>query len=476
MIGRLVEKKEMLDLLSSPRAEMLAIYGRRRVGKTYLIKNVYKDSLVFEFTGTQHASQQNQLFKFREKINSHFGESGNFRTLKTWYDAFQGLKEGLEKNKAKKQVIFFDELPWICGSRSTFLDEMSYWWNDWAAYQNIVVVLCGSAASWMVNRVINNKGGLHNRVTKRINLHPFTLAESKLYLESLEVYWDYYQVIQFYMAVGGIPAYLQEAKKNETVTQTIDRIFFTKDGFMRSEYNNLYAALFSNHHNHIEIIKTLAGKWSGMTRQELISKSKFKDGGGLTKVLHELEAASFIITTPSYKKHIKDVVYRLTDEYSLFYLKFIDNKTIPGKNEWIKQLGSDKYPIWAGYAFENICIKHAESIKMALGISGIYSESSCFIFKGDDENEGFQIDLVINRADHAMNLCEMKFYSDDFRMTDEYARKLRKRREQFRQLTKTKKMLFNTIVTTFGIKHSPSSIGQIDQIITMDSLFAIENF
>jgi predicted AAA+ superfamily ATPase len=476
MVGRITERQEMLELLVSNKAEMLAMYGRRRVGKTFLIKNVYKDHIAFEFTGTQHASLQNQLFKFKEKIITHFGESANSKDIKSWYDAFEALKNGMKTNVDKKQVIFFDELPWICGNRNTFINELSYWWNDWAAYQNIVVVLCGSAASWMVQKVLNHKGGLHNRVTKRINLHPFTLAESKLFLESQEVKWDHYQVIQFYMAVGGIPIYLQEAKKNETVTQTIDRIFFTKDSFMRTEYNNLYAALFNNYQNHVDVIKTLAEKWSGMTRQEVIAKTKFKDGGGLTKVLEELETASFIIATPSYKKHKKDIVYRLADEYSLFYLKFIDNKTTLGKNEWLKHFGSAKYKIWSGYAFENLCIKHAEAIKMALGISGIHTETSCFIFRADAENDGFQIDLLINRADQAMNLCEIKFYSDDFRMTDEYADKLRSRREQFRYLTKTKKQLFNTIITTFGIKHSPASLGQIDQVITMDKLFTIEKF
>jgi uncharacterized protein len=452
------------------------MYGRRRVGKTFLIKNVYSEHMVFEFTGTQNATTQNQIFKFGEKLKTHFGESAFEQPLKTWYEAFQALKIGLAKNKTQKQVVFLDELPWISGKKTAFLEELGYWWNDWAAYQNLVVVLCGSAASWMLRKVINHKGGLHNRVTKRINLRPFTLAESKLYLESLGVYWDNYQIIQLYMAVGGIPTYLQEAKNSETVTQTIDRIFFTKDGLMRTEFNNLYAALFDKHQNHIAVIKVLADKWQGMTRQELISKSKFNDGGGLTKVLEELEAAAFIIQTPSYKKQSKDFVFRLADEYSLFYLKFVENKTILGKNEWLKQSVTEKYKIWTGYAFENICLKHAESIKTALGIAGILTETSSYLYRGDADNAGFQIDLVIDRADRAINLCEVKFYNDDFQMTDDYAHTLRRRREQFRHLTKTKKQLFNTLITTFGVKHSPASLGQIDQIVTMDKLFALEKF
>lgn len=439
MIGRKTEIKVLNDLLASPKAEFLAIYGRRRIGKTYLVKNVYRDHLAFEFTGTQNAVLKNQLFKFLEKIKERFGENQAGRPPDNWYEAFQLLKNCLIKNTSRKQVVFFDELPWIATPKSGFLEELGYFWNDWAAYQpNMVIVVCGSAAAWMLQRVVSNKGGLHNRLTRRINLKPFTLAETKEYLESLGVQWDNYQIIQFYMAVGGVPAYLQETQGGETVVQTIDRLFFTPEGFMRTEFDNLYAALFLSHQNHIGIIKTLAGKWQGMTRQEIAAHSKIKDGGGLTQVLGELEAASFIMRFPIFKKGAKGFVYRLTDEYSLFYLKFVENKPIFGKNEWLRQAGEDAYKIWCGYAFENLCLKHAEAIKMALGISGIYSETSAYRYKADESGEGFQIDLLIDRADRAMNLCEIKFHGDNYALTDVYADYLRQRREKFRRLVQTK--------------------------------------
>jgi uncharacterized protein len=475
MVGRIEEVKIMQALLQSPKSEMLAVYGRRRIGKTYLIKNVYKSHITFEFTGTQNANVQNQLFKFSEKLKEYFPRFEGSITPKTWYEAFNQLKICLSQS-TEKQVVFFDELPWIDSVRSNFLEELGYWWNDWASNHNIVVVVCGSAASWMLKKLINHKGGLHNRVTQKINLKPFTLSETKLYLESLNVHWDDYQIIQFYMSVGGIPTYLQEAKQGETPTQTIDRAFFTKDGSLRYEFTNLYAALFDNYHNHIAIIKTLAAKWSGMTRQEIIAKAKFKDGGGLTKILEELEASSFIMQIPSFQKKSKDFVYRLNDEYSLFYLRFIEGKAIMGKNIWLKQSSEEKYKIWAGYAFENLCIKHGEAIKMALGISGIYTETSSYFYKGNDESEGFQLDMLIDRADRAINLCEIKFYNDDFPMTDEFATYLRQRREKFRSIVKTKKALFNTLITTYGVKHSKSSTAQIDHVITMDKLFALSSF
>jgi uncharacterized protein len=475
MIGRIEEVKIMQALLESPKGEMLAVYGRRRVGKTYLIENAYQPYLSFKFTGTQNATLQNQLFKFTEKLKEYFPHSESITLPKTWYEAFNQLKICLSKSE-QKQVVFFDELPWIDSAKSNFLEELGYWWNDWAAQQNLVVVLCGSAASWMLKKLINHKGGLHNRVTQKINLKPFTLSETKLYLESLNIHWDDYQIIQFYMSVGGIPTYLQEAKQGETPTQTIDRAFFTKDGSLRYEFTNLYAALFDNYHNHIAIIKILAGKWRGMTRQELIMQSKFSDGGGLNKILEELEASSFIMQLPAFQKKTKDFVYRLSDEYSLFYLKFIEGKTIMGKNIWLKQSLEEKYKIWSGYAFENLCLKHADAIKMALGISGIYTETSSYYHKGNEESEGFQLDMLIDRADRAINLCEIKFYNDDFPMTDEFATHLRQRRERFRSLTKTKKALFNTLITTYGVKHSKSSRGQTDNVITMDKLFVLDSF
>jgi uncharacterized protein len=475
MVGRLAEINIMQQLLTSPKAEMLAVYGRRRVGKTYLIKHVYRSNMSFEFTGTQKASLRNQLFKFAEKLKEFLVLPENYTPPQTWFEAFNHLKIYLPKSD-QKQVIFFDELPWIDTPRSNFLEEMGYWWNDWASNQNIVVVVCGSAAAWMIKKLLNHKGGLHNRVTQKVNLKPFTLAETRLYLESINVQWDDYQIIQFYMSVGGIPTYLQEAKQGETPTQTIDRALFTKDGGLRNEFTNLYAALFEEYENHIIIIKTLAEKWIGMTRQEIIAKSKFKDGGGLSKILEELEASSFIMQIPSFQKKSKDVMYRLTDEYSIFYIKFIEGKTIMGKNIWLKQSSEEKYKKWAGYAFENLCLKHTEAIKMALGITGIYTETSSFYYKGDDDTTGFQLDMLIDRADRAINLCEMKFYNDDFYMNDEYATILRQRREGFRRITKTKKTLFNTLITTYGIKHSKNSQSQIDHVITMDKLFILDSF
>ncbi|MCU0469035.1 MAG: ATP-binding protein [Arcicella sp.] len=474
IIGRNSEETLMKSLLNSPKSEFLAVYGRRRIGKTYLIKNVYTENIAFEFTGTQNATLINQLFKFWEKINDYFPGQAAYAPPKSWSEGFSLLKKCLLKSPEKK-VIFFDEVPWIAGKRSNFLEELAYWWNDWASNQNLVVVVCGSAASWMLTKVINHKGGLHNRVTKRLNLKPFTLAETKLYLQDLGVNWDNYQITQFYMAVGGVPTYLNEAQAGETVTQTIDRIFFGNDHFMQTEFHSLYAALFEGYQSHISIIRALAEKWQGLSRSEIIKSTKLADGGGLSQVLSELEASSFITKLLPMGKKQKDALYRLSDEYSLFYLKYIEKKSKSSKYEWLKIAQTDTYKIWCGYAFENVCIRHVEAIKTALGISGIYTEISSYWYRGNEEEQGFQIDLLIDRADNAINICEMKFVNDDFRMTESYTIQLKRRREAFRNVSKTKKMLFNTLITTYGLKNVESS-GQIDHVLTLENLFELKQF
>jgi uncharacterized protein len=478
LIGRKQEKALMEKLLGSKKAEMLAFYGRRRVGKTYLVKTVYQASLTFEFTGTQSATVNNQLYKFYEKLQFHFPkQSSQIKIPTNWAEAFNTLKKCLIKAKSKgKMVVFFDELPWLASKRSNFLEELAYWWNDWASEQFIVVVLCGSAASWMLKKVIHSKGGLHNRITQRINLNPFTLGETKSFLEAKQIVWSDYEILQLYMSIGGVPSYLNEVEKGESVVQCINRLFFGNNAPLQNEFENLYAALFEGHQNHVSIIKALSQKWKGLTRSEILNLTQLPDGGGFTQMLEELEASTFIMKTEPFGKKMKDSLYRLSDEYSLFYLKYLEKKSKISKNEWQKLNDSHDYTIWCGYAFENTCIKHIEAIKHALGISGIHSSTSSYLYKGMQEEKGFQLDLLIDRSDNTMCLCEMKFSKDEFMMSSEYANVLRKRRELFRNLSKTKKTLFNTLISTYGLKTSIASSGQIDHSITMDQLFLLDHF
>ena len=473
IIGRKTEMDAMKSFLKDDKAQLLAIIGRRRVGKTFLIREVFKKEIVFEMTGLMGADLKNQLTNFTLQLNCYFQNGEPFQKPDSWLMAFNKLTLVLQKHTFKKKpVVFFDEIPWIASKRSGFTEALAHWWNNWASQQNIVVVICGSAASWMLEHVVNAKGGLHNRITKLITLMPFTLSETNEFLESRDVKISNYQIVQIYMAVGGIPLYLEQVSKGRSAAQNIQEMCFSKDGLLRTEFDNLYPALFDNAGNHIKVIKALASKAKGLDRQEILKKTKMSDGGWFSNLLNELEASGFISTYQPLEKKKKDTLYRLTDEFSLFYLRFMEgNKTSKG-NRWVKISQTQDYRIWCGYAFENLCIKHVDEIKEALGISGVESEVNSYLHRKDKVYEkGFQIDMLIDRRDDVINICEMKFYSDDFKIDSDYANKLRIKKEGLRTVTETKKMVHITFVSTYGVFENKHKIDLVDNDLLIEIFF-----
>ena len=431
-----------------------------------------QEEMAFEITGIQNATRQLQLRNFRDVLTEYTQSSLPIEIPKDWLAAFQQLKIYLKPLVAKKrQVLFFDELPWLDTHKSGFLQAFSYFWNSWASKQNLVVIICGSAASWISQKVVKDTGGLHNRITKRIHLYPFTLAETEVYLRQRNIRFDRYQLLQLYMAMGGIPHYLKEIRGGLSAAQNIDDICFSEMGLLRDEFSNLYAALFKNSEKHLQVVHALASKPYGMTRNALLKQAKLKSGAGLTKVLEELAQSGFILTSFPFGDKRNEVVYRLTDEYSLFYIKFIQNKPKRNTNLWKHLSQTQAYKSWSGYAFENICLQHLPQIKEALRIGGIYSEAATFYKKGTKKDKGAQIDLVLDRNDHVVNLFEFKFYNESFSISKTYANSMRDKMEIFRKTTKTKKQLFWTIISTFGLVANEHSLGLIDTDFDMDILF-----
>lgn len=475
LIGREKEKTILEKALRSKEAELVAVVGRRRVGKTFLIKTVYADHLCFETIGVQKASRKEQLENFRVQLRKSFGDLSPSMPLASWQEAFFALTDCLEKSGRKgRQVLFFDELPWLAARKSGFLNAFSFFWNIWASRQNLVVVICGSAASWMIQKVVNDKGGLHNRITRRVELLPFNLYETEIFLKSKHVRLDRYQILQLYMAMGGVPQYLNEVEGGKTAVQNINDICFQKGGALTQEFGKLYPALFDDAENHIRIIRALAQKWSGMSRAELLDATRLTDGGGFSLYLEELEASGFITVYAPFGKKKKEARFRLTDEYSLFYLQFIENRQNQGRNQWQHLSQTQQYKSWSGYAFESICLKHIEQINNALGISGIYAEASGFYQPGKDGHPGLQIDLLIDRNDNAINLFEIKFYKEPLLMDKTLANEWRTKMALFKHYTQTKKHVFLNVFSTFGIMENEHSLGLIDKQLTMDVLFAEE--
>ena len=472
LVGRKKELQLLEEALESSEAEMISVIGRRRVGKTFLIQTAYEGKIDFEMTGVQNGTREEQLKNFMLQLADF--SKGNFPMVqpKDWLEAFYLLSKFLRtKKKDKKMVVFLDELPWLSTPKSGFLKGLSYFWNSWAVKQNIVVVICGSAASWMIQKVVNHKGGLHNRITKRIHLFPFTLAETEQYLSKRNIHFDRYQLVQIYMAMGGIPHYLKEIKRGESAAQNINNICFSITGLLRDEFSRLYSALFKNSERHIAVIKALAQKRHGLTRQQVLNLTQLTTGGTIARVLNELLESGFISAYRPFGKKRKEKLYRLTDEYSLFYLYFIEGKDHEGDDIWNHLSQTQSYKVWSGYSFENTCLKHIPQIKKALGISGIYSLSGSFYKKGTREEEGTQIDLLIDRNDHVVNLIEIKFYKEAFSISKLYANKLRDKMRIYRAATKTNKQLFWVFISTFGVVTNAHSLGLIDKSLTMDDLF-----
>ncbi len=472
LIGREKEQAILARAIASKEAEMVAIIGRRRVGKTYLINAVLGDKIRFETSGVQNASLKEQLINFHFQLKKSFGTLAPEQLPKTWQQAFFDLITCWERNPSTHQnVLFFDELPWLAMPKSGFLNAFSFFWNTWAVKNKVIVVICGSAASWMIQKVVNDKGGLHNRITKRIDLKPFTLGEVEAFFKSKNVSLNRYQILQIYMALGGIPHYLNEVENGKSAIQNIEDICFSDSGLLNKEFNRLYQALFDNANSHIAVIRALAQKNAGMTRLEILEATKLADGGGTTTCLEELESSGFITAFHSFEKKKKNLVYRLTDEYSLFYLKFIEPQHHQKGDTWKHLSQTQSFKSWSGYAFESICLKHMAQIKKALGISGIYSEASTFYQKGQAGDPGVQIDLLLDRNDHTINLFEIKFYTEPYLFTRIQADALRTKAALFKHYTQTRKHIFLSLISTYGLIENEHSIGLIDNALSFDVLF-----
>jgi len=468
-IGRTEELSDLKSLLTSNRSEFVAIYGRRRVGKTFLVRSAFYQQFAFEVTALGNATLNQQLNNFYVALQKvHPLIENNPAT--DWFTAFQQLIGYIENLKSKRKIIFFDELPWFDTHGSGFIQSLEHFWNSWAsARDDIILVVCGSAASWMLNKLINNQGGLHNRVTRRIKLAPFTLGECEKFLESKQSVLDRYQMIQLYMVFGGIPFYWDEVAPGKSAVQNINDICFTDNGLLRNEFPNLFRSLFKNYQKHEDIINALAKKAKGLTREEIMKSTGLPNAGSTTRILVELEESGFIRRYIPFEKKRRNSLYQLIDSYSLFYLRFIKNAILRNQNNWDTSIDNPTYRAWSGYAFELVCLLHHKQIKHALGISGV--QTSVSSWRSMSKKQGAQIDLIIDRRDQVINLCEMKYSINPFVIGKKYAEELRNKIGIFKQETGTRKSVFLTMITTFGLQTNSHTASLVQNDLTMEVLF-----
>ena len=469
MIGRYEEVKILQTAAHADESKFVAVYGRRRVGKTFLVRETFNNTFAFYHTGLANESNQVQLAEFNRSL-AHYGNK-KVAKIKSWYDAFDQLAILLEQSQFEKKIIFIDEMPWMDCPRSSFLSALEHFWNGWAsARKDILLIICGSATSWIINKVIKNHGGLHNRVSVRIHLKPFTLHECELYAKELNLQFNRRQVLEGYMIMGGVPFYWSQLQAGKSLLQNINLLFFSEDGVLRHEFADLYDSLFKKPKPYLMIINALATKKVGMTRTEILKATKMSDNGKLTEFLENLEYCGFIRKYNSIGMKNKNALYQLMDNYTLFYYKFIKDNYINDEQYWSKIAGKPEYNTWCGLAFERVCLQHIEQIKAKLGIQGIISTVYSWSIMGTKEKQGAQIDLLIDRSDDVINLCEIKYSKAEFQITSGIDNNLQNKRERFIQETRTRKAVHLTMITTMGLMQN-SYAWDIQSVVTMDDLF-----
>lgn len=473
LIGREREVKLLNDVFNSNKAEFVAVYGRRRIGKTFLIDKVYGGKYDFYMTGVYEGSRKEQLTNFAHQLQQF--SNTKVKRPDDWMSAFFLLQSFLESKLLQERIlIFIDELPWLDTHKSRFLKAFELFWNEWASkHDNIKMVVCGSATTWMTNKLLGDKGGLHNRVTQSIYLRPFNIAETEEFLKTRGLSIGRMQVAEAYMALGGTPYYLDKLRKSESIAQNIDRLFFSEDAPLRTEYGFLFKSLFKESSLYKRVVECLSKKQKGMTRLEIMEDIKCDDSGYLSDVLSDLCNCDFIRKYKSLGKQERYALYQLTDLYTLFYLRFVKQYNGGDEHYWSKR--QQDIASWEGYAFEQLCLHHIPQIKSKLGISGVLTNVCSlswqeFIDKDGVKHKGGQIDLILDRGDKTINLCEIKFKNGKFSISADYAQRMKERKEDFRALTNTKKSIHLTMITANGLEQNEG--WQIIQSeIILDDLF-----
>lgn len=487
IIGRKEELKILNRIRNSKEAEFIAIYGRRRVGKTFLIREFFSDKgIYFEVVGVKNLSLSEQLENFSESFSKTFFNNVLIQPPRSWKDALSLLTQQIQAApKGKKVIIFLDEFPWLCSRKSGLIQALDYYWNtSWSRFPNLILIVCGSAASWMLEHVVNAKGGLYNRTTQKILLKPFNLQETQFFLKRRGINLNQKQVLDLYMVFGGIPHYLKEIEKGQSITQVIDKLCFQKSGILFSEFTNIFRSLFDHAEENLHIIREIAKTGNSISREELIKATKLSSGGAINRKLEELEASGFIRRFIPLGKKTRDQFYRIIDEYTLFYLKWIDPLVSSGtfngeKGHWQKLLKKPENMAWAGFAFESICFKHINQIVKALDIENtIYSSGSWrYIPLKKSKENGAQIDLLFDREDEVITLCEIKYCEKFYAIEKSYAKSLEQKMEVVtknypNRKNPTKKQIYLAMITSFGIKQNMYSEDLVHNEVTLNDLFA----
>ncbi len=469
LIGRKEELRKLREAYNSEYSEFVVVYGRRRVGKTFLIREQFNYKFTFAHTGLAKRNTREQLQNFQSSLRRQGYEKAPLPA--NWLEAFDMLAELIEHSKDKRKVVFIDEMPWMDAPRSSFLPALEHFWNGFAsARKDVVLIACGSATSWIIKKLLKNKKGLHNRLTYRIHLQPFTLHECEQYARQRKLGMNRKQLLEGYMALGGVAYYWSLLDKAKSLALNIDGLFFSKDGELKEEYNELYASLFNHPDRYLAIIEALGKKKTGMTRAEIVHETRLTDNGKLSDMLEDLENCGFIRKYNAIGKKNKGALFQLIDAYTLFYFKFVRDNLVNDEHFWSKSIDTPPYFNWCGLAFERVCLLHSRQIKAKLGVAGIISSEYAWWIEGNAEESGAQIDLLIDRNDGVINLCEMKYTNAPFKIDAAYDAVLQNKKTRFIETTQTQKAVHLTMVSSQGLVRNAFS-DEVQSQVTVNDLF-----
>jgi len=426
------------------------------------MKEYFQNHFFFYHTGVEPDRQLEQLDAFCVSLEAQNIALPNQRD---WLHAFLELRRKIEASEAsEKKVIFLDEISWIDSNNDGFMSSLEFFWNSFASSRtDILLVVCSSATTWIIEHLLLNTGGFFNRNTDLMYLSPFTLGECEKYFLERGAAFSRKNVLDTYMVFGGIPYYLNYLDISRGLAENIDKTCFAENAPLTLEYTRLYATLFRNQKIHLRILEAISTKLIGLTRKEIAEAAALSDGGPLTSALEELEQCGIIRKFSKLKARQRGALYQLTDHFSLFYNRFMKSNN-KNENFWTNNFASPTINAWRGYAFEQVCLSHVRQIKEALGISGVSTDVSSY------NAPGIQIDLVLDRKDDIMNLCEMKYSEAEYVITKAFAQSLENKQMIFRSATKTKKSLHMTLIAPWGLKENAYS-HQILNVVTLDDLF-----
>lgn len=409
-VGRELELKKLRAIGEADEPSIVVVYGRRRVGKTELLEQAFRHRNILKFEGIEGLSEKDQYANAMRQLAKYVGEDLLTKVQITSWSEFFDLVARYTKEGT--WTIYLEELQWLANYESKLLSELKYAWdNQFRRNPKLLLILCGSAPSFMLEKVVHSKA-LYNRSQHEIHLQELSISETKLFLKNRSDR----EIFNAYLSVGGIPEYLKWVDKESSVFQGLCTHAFTSGSFFSREFEKIFTSSLANNKHYREIIETLS-RCKFLSREELAEKLKLTSGGTLSILLTDLEKCGFISKYCPYNlSNSSNVIrYAIADNYLHFYFNFIrpiQSKIENGDYNEVPQsaIKMDSYAKWLGFAFERWCRKYSRVIAKILGFSGVQYRSGAYFSRATNKKDpGYQIDLVFDRADKVYTICEMKY-------------------------------------------------------------------